>query len=71
MQGGRERTLELRRSIADGFEVIATGMTVGGVVPTGIPADEGPVQSGGALTLPLGTSVGWMPPLRAPGEPEE
>lgn len=49
-----EHTLELRMYTADGFEVIATGMTVGGVVPTGVPAGEGPAPLGGALALLLG-----------------
>jgi hypothetical protein len=42
-------TLELRMYTEDGFEVVATGITIGQVVPTRIPAGEGPVPSGAVL----------------------
>lgn len=35
-------TLELRMYTEDGFEIVATGITIGQVVPTRIPAGEGP-----------------------------
>jgi hypothetical protein len=42
-------TLELRMYTEDGFEIVATGITIGQVVPTRIPAGEGPVPSGAVL----------------------
>jgi hypothetical protein len=42
-------TLELRMFTADGFEIVARGITVGQVTPTRVPAGEGPVPSGAVL----------------------
>ena len=42
-------TLELRMYTEDGFEVVATGITIGQVVPTSVPAGEGSVPSGAVL----------------------
>jgi len=44
-------TLELRLFTADGFEVIATGLSVGRVAPTSIPAGEGQFPSSPAVPL--------------------
>jgi hypothetical protein len=49
-------TLELRMYTEDGFEVVATGITIGQVVPTRIPAGEGPVPSGAVLFALLGAA---------------
>lgn len=46
-------TLQLRMFTDEGFEVVATGITVGGPVPASIPAGEGPVRTSVAL-LALG-----------------
>jgi hypothetical protein len=46
-----EHTLELRMFTEDGFEVVATGITVGQAVPTRIPAGEGPVPFDRVLPL--------------------
>jgi hypothetical protein len=51
-----EHTLQLLMYMADGFEVLSTGLTVGGVVPTGIPAGEGPVRLDGVLLALLGAA---------------
>ena len=42
-------TLELRMYTTDGFEIVATGITVGQVTPTGVPAGEGGVPFGAAV----------------------
>jgi hypothetical protein len=39
-------TLQLRMYVQDGLEVLATGVTVGTAVPSGIPAGDGPVDRG-------------------------
>lgn len=51
-----EHTLQLLMYTADGFEVLSTGLTVGGVVPTGIPAGDGPVRLDGVLLALLGAA---------------
>ena len=51
-----EHTLELRMFTADGFEVVATGITIGQVTPTRIPAGEGPVPFGAVLLALLGAA---------------
>ena len=48
-----EHTLELRLYTADGFEVIATGLTVGSIAPTSIPAGEGPASPSRLAVLGL------------------
>ncbi len=48
-----EHTLELRMYTADGFEVIATGLTVGSIAPTSIPAGEGPAVPSGLIGFVL------------------
>lgn len=52
-----KHTLVLRMYTTDGFEVVATGITIGQVVPTRIPAGEGPVPSG-AVVLALLAAAG-------------
>ena len=44
-------TLQLRMFTDEGFEVVATGITVGGPVPASIPAGEGPVRTSAALLV--------------------
>jgi hypothetical protein len=44
-------TLELRMYTEDGFEIVATGVTIAQIVPTRIPAGEGPVPFGHSLPL--------------------
>ena len=51
-----EHTLQLLMYTADGFEVLSTGLTVGGVVPTRIPAGDGPVRLDGVLFALLGAA---------------
>ena len=59
-------TLELRMFTTDGFEVVATGITIGSLVPTGVPAGEGPAPSpsGVGLLLLLGVAAVAMRGLR-------
>jgi hypothetical protein len=49
-------TLQIRMFTDAGFEVLATGITVGGVVPAGVPAGEGPVRLDGVLFALLGAA---------------
>lgn len=49
-----EHTLELRMFTEDGYEIVATGITVGQVAPTRVPAGEGPAPLGGVLPLLAG-----------------
>jgi hypothetical protein len=44
-----EHTLQLRMYTQDGFAVLSTGITIGGVSPTGVPAGEGSSPLSGAL----------------------
>ncbi len=53
-----DHTLELRMYTADGFEVIATGLTVGSVAPTSIPAGEGPAVPSGLIGFGLLAAAG-------------
>jgi hypothetical protein len=46
-------TLQLRMDTAEGFAVVATGITVGGLTPAGVPAGDGPFPLG-TLLLALG-----------------
>lgn len=39
-------TLQLRLATTDGLQVLATGVTVGTPVPTGVPAGEGSLGTG-------------------------
>jgi hypothetical protein len=56
-----DHTLELRMYTADGFEVIATGLTVGSVAPTSIPAGEGPAVPSGLIgVVLLGAAVAMV-----------
>jgi len=47
-------TLELRMYTEDGFEIVATGITVARVMPTGVPAGEGPAPFERPLLLAAG-----------------
>jgi hypothetical protein len=49
-------TLQVRMYTDAGFEVLSTGITVGGVVPTRIPAGSGPVRLDGVLFALLGAA---------------
>jgi len=49
-------TLQLRMHTDAGFAVLSTGITIGAVSPTRIPAGEGAVPFGGALMLLLATA---------------
>ncbi len=49
-------TLQVRMYTNAGFEVLATGITVGGVVPAGVPAGGGPVGPDGVLFVLLGAA---------------
>jgi hypothetical protein len=49
-------TLQVRMYSDAGFEVLSTGITVGGVVPTRIPAGSGPVRLDGVLFALLGAA---------------
>jgi hypothetical protein len=53
---GGAHTLQIRMFTDAGFEVLATGITVGGVVPTRVPAGEGPVRPAGLLFVLLGAA---------------
>jgi hypothetical protein len=53
---GGAHTLQVRMYTDAGFEVLATGITVGGVVPTRVPAGEGPVRPAGLLFVLLGAA---------------
>ena len=53
-----EHTLELRMYTADGFEVIATGLTVGSIAPTSIPAGEGPAVPSSLIGFGLLAAAG-------------
>jgi hypothetical protein len=53
---GGAHTLQVRMYTDAGFEVLSTGITVGGVVPTRVPAGEGPVRSGGVLFVLFGAA---------------
>jgi len=53
---GGAHTLQIRMYTDAGFEVLATGITVGGVVPTRVPAGEGPVSPAGLLFVLLGAA---------------
>ena len=49
-------TLQLRMYTDSGFTVLSTGITIGSVSPTRIPAGEGSVPRGGMLVLLLGAA---------------
>ncbi len=49
-------TLQVRMYTDAGFEVLSTGITVGGAVPTRIPAGSGPVRLDGVLFALLGAA---------------
>lgn len=49
-------TLELRMFTTDGFEIVATGITVGSPVPSGVPAGQGGVPLGADLLVLLGAA---------------
>ena len=59
-------TLQLRMSTVDGYEVIATGITIGRVMPTGVPAGEGPAPSQ-APSLLFGAGLLLLLVVRASG----
>ena len=46
----------MARPVEAGFEVLATGITVGGVVPAEVPAGGGPVRPAGVLFALLGAA---------------
>lgn len=49
-------TLQLRMYTDAGFEVLATGVSVGGIVPTAVPAGGGPVRLDAVLIALLGAA---------------
>ncbi len=54
--GSGAHTLQIRMYTDAGFEVLATGITVGGVVPTRVSAGGGPVRLDGVLFALLGAA---------------
>jgi hypothetical protein len=42
-------TLQLRMDTKDGFAVLSTGITIGALTPTGVPAGDGPMPLSGVL----------------------
>jgi hypothetical protein len=53
-----EPALQLRRYTVAGFELLATGDTVGGAVPPAVPAGGGPVRLDAVLIALLGAT--WL-----------
>jgi len=53
---GGAHTLQIRMYTDGGFEVLSTGITVGGVVPTRVSAGGGPVRLDGVLFALLGAA---------------
>ncbi len=51
-------TLQLALPTADGMQAINVGVTVGGPVPTSVPAGDGPVLLAGLLTVGLLVAAG-------------
>jgi len=53
---GGAHTLQVRMYTDAGFEVLSTGITVGRVVPTRVPAGDGPVRLDGVLFALFGAA---------------
>jgi hypothetical protein len=64
--GDGAHALQLRMEAMSGFEVLATGMTVGGPVPTSVPTGDGPMALGRPLLFVLLMLAGGLGALLGP-----